>query len=228
MSHSRSQFLIIIIAAFCLTGLIFLAADRAESNRNPRWSRPVMLDGVLLGYVELRPLAMENGLWSLDVYFEPLNGELGIVRENNLRWWQIAEREGREGYPRIDMQRGSTLPGSPGDDDDPAYYTLSEKLGLGGHFTPDEIFADNKYWMRDTPQPEDGVSFETWLVKQEESSITRLVGFTWGIISNKGQVASVVQPMFITKSKYDFPAIISQSGFGSHWTDHTSPTLDYQ
>jgi len=200
---------------------IFWGASNSGSMKNPARVRPVIQHGTLLGYVELKPLEYKHDLWNLDVYFEPLGKNLGLVRDHHLRWWQIVDRNGWDGYPRMDLQRGTHLPGSPGDDDDPAYYTRDEKLGLGGYFSPEEIFADNKYWLRDAPQPEDGVSFEAWLVWQGDHEIERLVGFEWGLDAREDKVWRVRDPKFINKSRYDFPQILERSGFGSQWQDLT-------
>ena len=180
-----------------------------------------MHEGKLLGFVKLKQLELKNGLWSLDVCFDPIDRDIGIVREHQLRWWQIVDRKGWEGYPRMDLQQGSDLPGSPGDDDDPAYYTRNEKLGLGGYFSPEEIFADNKYCLRDAPQPENGVSFEAWLVVQGDHEVVRLVGFEWGLDARDGEVWRVRNPRFVLESKYCLPRILEQSGFGSSWRDRT-------
>ncbi|MBU1637738.1 hypothetical protein KKC97_08755 [bacterium] len=213
------------VFALALVGVfaVFWGAKLSGLAKNPAFHRPVMLNGELLGYVELRPLELKNGLWSLDVFFEPLNQNLGVVRARQLRWWQIVDREDREGYPRMDLQRGSSLPGSPGDDDDPAYYTRDEKLGLGGYFSPQEIFADDKYWLRDAPQPENGASFEAWLVRQGDHGFERLVGFEWGLDAKAGKVWRVRHPKFLNDSRYNLSQILERSGFGSSWRDRTKP-----
>lgn len=208
-----------------MVAAVFWGAYVSGQTKNPATHRPVLLKGNLLGYVELRPLEFKDGLWNLDVFFAPSNRNLGVVRENELRWWQIVDRETWDGYPRMDLQRGSSLPGSPGDDDDPAYYTRDEKLGLGGYFSPQEIFTDNKYWLRDAPRPEDGVSFESWLVWQGDREIIRLAGFAWGLDAEDGRVWQVRHPRFIDESKYSLPRILETSGFGSDWKDNTQSAI---
>jgi len=200
---------------------VFFGAGVARTLKNPTTNRPVVYNGQELGFVELKPLKLKNRLWRLEVFFEPVDQNLGIVREHQLRWWQVVDREGWEGYPRMDLQRGTGLPGSPGDDDDPAYYTRNEKLGIGGHFSPEEIFRDNKYWLRDAPQPEEVVSFEAWLIWQGDHEFVRLLGFEWGLDAHEGEVWRIHQPRFISESRYDLPRILEQSGFSSRWRDKT-------
>jgi hypothetical protein len=219
--HFSIAFLLSLAGAWA----IFWGASDAGSIRDSARIRAVVHQGELLGYVELKPLELKHNLWSLDVFFNPLDRNLGVVREHKLRWWQIVDREGWEGYPRMDLQRGTYLPGSPGDDDDPAYYTRDEKLGRGGFFSPEEIFSENKYWLRDAPLPENGVSFEAWLVWQGDHEIERLVGFEWGLDANEGKVWRVRDPKFINESRYDLQQILEQSGFGSSWLDKTEATI---
>jgi hypothetical protein len=218
---SRIQTAALFVIAVILLAATLWAGSVGQSRLNPRWSQPVRLEQELLGYVHLRPLELENGFWTLNIYFEPLNHDLRVLREHSLRWWQIADRDNLPGYPRMDLQRGTSLPGSPGDDDDPAYYTRREKLGLGGYFSPEEIFRDNKYWLRDSPAPDEGVRFEAWLVRQGDLEIERLLGFEWGLVASPGYVERVHEPEFISHSRYHFPTVLKTSGFGADWKDIT-------
>lgn len=187
--------------------------------------KPVNKHGNLIGNVIIYNLVNINGHLGLNVKFQPVNGDLNIINTAHLNWWQGYYRPDDPGYPRIDPQNiNGPLPGQQGDDDDPSYYTNNERSGNGvpGGFNPNTIFNGNNWWMRDFPDPGNGLNFETWLVEQINNTVERLVGFNWGINANGGTVIGPDEPSFINNTQYNWPQLLNNSGFGTYWRDITT------
>ena len=105
--------------------------------------KPVNKHGNIIGNVIIYNLVNINGQLGLNVKFQPANGDMNIINNAHLNWWQGADRPDRPGYPRVDPQNiNGPLPGPGGDDNDPSYYTNNERSGNGvnGGFNPNTIF----------------------------------------------------------------------------------------
>lgn len=166
-----------------------------------------------LGWIIVRPLGPEG---DLRLAFEPY-GELGI-REQEIEWWQLAERQDRPGYPRIDPQSGgSGLPGARGEDEDPAYYSVNDYTNP---VLSSRVFADGKYWLLDRPTHDSGFNFESWLVKRTgPKSVTQLAGITWGITVRSDGSYTLRNPAPLRRlSRFNWEEALRISGFGSGWT----------
>ncbi|MBU0691092.1 hypothetical protein KKH18_04680, partial [bacterium] len=183
---------------------------------------PVNKHGNIIGNVILYNLVNTgnpNNPWKVNVGFFPANGDMNIIQNCHLNWWQIAHRNDRPGYPRQDLQNGNTLPGNPGDDNDPSYYTNDDRANNGSGWPG--VYANNGWWMQDSPGPGNGINFETSLVEQINNTVERLVTFNWGIQANGGTVTGLDHPNRINNLSYNQPQILNNSGFGNYWSDVT-------
>ncbi|MCB9357926.1 MAG: hypothetical protein H6506_02315 [Calditrichaeota bacterium] len=163
-----------------------------------------------LGRVELWPLTPGG---ELRLAFKPHHG----ANTENLEWWQLAERQDRPGYPRVDPQSGgSGLPGARGEDEDPAYY--SERDFADPELSA-RIFADQGFWLLDRPTHDSGFNFESWLVRRTgPKSAVLLAGITWGIkLGANGQRVQRHPEPLRGVSRFDWEEALRISGFGSGW-----------
>lgn len=179
---------------------------------------PVVKDGDTLGYTNLRPLSIHGEL-RLAFVPEPSGGAGAPL----LEWWQLAERQDRPGYPRIDPQSGgSGLPGAKGEDEDPAYYSKSD------YENPElaaRISAEGKYWLLDRPTHDSGFRFESWLVERTgPKSVRPLMGIRWGITVRSGEIVKLHHPEQIRRgTRFDWEESLRISGFGTGWEIQLMP-----
>lgn len=169
-----------------------------------------------VGKIEINPLGLDGALRLAFVKNPDLNSE------RKIEWWQLAKRDDRSGYPRIDPQSGgSGLPGAKGEDEDPAYY--SERDFVNSVLAP-LIFEEGKFWLLDRPTHDSGFRFESWLVERTgEKSVTLLTGIRWGITINDDQTISLHQPRPLTHhSHFNWHESLRISGFGSGWEISTA------
>lgn len=174
---------------------------------------PVVLDSVQIGEIELPPLTTDG---QLELSFAGMDA--GAVTRFRLEWWQLAEREDRPGYPRIDPQSGgSGLPGAKGEDEDPAYYSRSdfENPELAAR-----IFANGRFVLLDRPTHDSGFRLESWLVQRiGDKHVRRLSGVQWGITVCDGHLAALHHPRpMVWRSRFDWEESLRISGFGVGWT----------
>lgn len=179
---------------------------------------PVTLGGEYLGEIELTPLSLDGQL-----HLGFTGGEADVVTRYRLEWWQLAEREDRPGYPRIDPQSGgSGLPGAKGEDEDPAYYSAEDYSNpeLGSR-----IFSDGRYVLLDRPTHDSGFRLESWLVQRLDGKhVRRLAGVQWGITVIDGALAELHHPRpMVRRSRFDWEESLRISGFGVGWTIEDEP-----
>ncbi len=191
------------------------SGERAELGAG---TVPVVRDRDTLGTIHLAPLSTFGDL------------RLGFAKregtESNgskLEWWQLAERQDRPGYPRIDPQSGgSGLPGAKGEDEDPAYYSVRdyENLELAAR-----IFDAGKYWLLDHPTHDSGFRFESWLVERSGPKRVRpLVGIRWGITVREGEIVKLHHPEQIVRgTRFNWEESLRISGFGTGWEISNMP-----
>lgn len=207
------------LSALVVVGLIVWAGGGLGGAQGSYQTAEILvldIDGDEVGRIEMFPLGTDG---SLKLSF--LRGE-NLAEERNFEWWQLAEREDRSGYPRIDPQSGgSGLPGAKGEDEDPAYYSESD-------FTNPElsqlILADGKFWLLDRPTHDSGFRFESWLVERTgRKGIVLLAGISWGVSVRNGEIAELHHPEVMqTTSRFDWEESLRISGFGSGWQIHIS------
>lgn len=167
--------------------------------------------GETLGHIEVRPLGLDG---TLRLAFEP---DSGTRNSSSIEWWQLAEREDRPGYPRIDPQSGgSGLPGAKGEDEDPAYYSEAD---LVNRELQAEIFRDGKFWLLDRPTLDSGFRFESWLVERlGPKQVRKLAGLEWGVTLKDGRIKTLRHPQPVKrKSRFDWHESLRISGFGVGW-----------
>lgn len=202
------------LIAFCAIALVFLGgktnADEAKFKGDNRLTVKDR-SGSVIGEIEVNPLGRDGSL------------RLAFVRKPEIRndrrfeWWQLAEREDRPGYPRVDPQSGgSGLPGAKGEDEDPAYYSESD---FNNPVLAPLIFEDGKFWLLDRPTHDSGFRFESWLIERTgPKSATKLAGIHWGITVRDGKLMFLHQPTpIIQKSRFDWHESLRISGFGVGW-----------
>jgi len=197
----------------------FVTKAWAEHTPDHIGGRNVVIGGVLVGRVELYRLIGGRGL---NVYFHPANGDLNVINQYGLNWWQAVNRPQEPGVAdHIDTLNVSTgLPGvPPGDDNDPSYYTNAERTPHVGPptFNPNQIFAGGNWWMVDFPGDHINIRFETWLVSSGGQGVQRHVCFNWGFADGGGVVTNTGEPSFINDSVFNLADLLNISGFGPNW-----------
>ncbi len=209
----RSGLKLIVLAASAVLLVLLAGFTRVGQSEFNGPFRLAVADeaGRHLGEIEVNPLDADGAL------------RLGFARDPSLpetykiQWWQLAEREDRSGYPRIDPQSGgSGLPGAKGEDEDPAYY--SESDFADPNLAP-LIFKEGKFWLLDRPTHDSGFRFESWLVMRTgPKSITLLQGVRWGITVKGGTLIDRHDPLPVRHlSHFDWHESLRISGFGSGW-----------
>lgn len=215
-SHTRP--LLLVIAGLLVVGVHFGGSAICDSPALGSVTVPVVKDGDTLGLVELNQLSVYGEL-RLAFVEKPT----ATVRDLKLEWWQLAERQDRPGYPRIDPQSGgSGLPGAKGEDEDPAYYSSKdyENPELAARVT-----AEGKYWLLDRPTHDSGFRFESWLVERSgPKSIRPLIGIRWGITVHGGEIVKLHHPEQILRGTgFDWAESLRISGFGTGWEIQRMP-----
>ena len=207
----------ILFVAACLSDFVGLA----WANHRPGHigGRNVIIGGVLVGRVELYNLI---GGRTLNVYFHPANGDLNVINQYGLNWWQAVNRPEEPGVPdHMDTQNitNGLANANPGDDNDPSYYTNAERTPHNGapSFNPNQIFSGGNWWMKDAPGDHINIRFETWLVTSGGFSVKRLVCFNWGFTDGGGVVTNTGNPTFVNGSVFNLGQTLPDSGFGSGW-----------
>ncbi|MBK6765740.1 MAG: hypothetical protein IPG71_05215 [bacterium] len=207
MSHSWRWPLLIAVG---LTGLVLWGGQRSEGAAVGRL--PVFAASSQIGEIELRHLSPDG---QLRLGFK--GAGVDAVSQHRLEWWQLAEREDRPGYPRIDPQSGgSGLPGAKGEDEDPAYYSPADFA------TPElaaRIFAEGGLYLLDRPTHDSGFRLESWLVQRiGPKHVKRLVGVRWGITVRDGALVALHHPEPVAqRSRFDWEESLRISGFGIGW-----------
>lgn len=199
------------VGLFLLVALAGLSASGLAGSSDTAMHVVLRLDGSIAGEIESRNLTPEGTLRL--AFVEHGREDDGPKYE----WWQLAEREDRSGYPRIDPQSGgSGLPGARGEDEDPAYYSESDYLNPE---LSSRIFQEEKYWLLDHPTHNSGFRFESWLVEREgPKEIVLLAGVSWGISVKNGEITALHHPQAIARmSRFDWHESLRISGFGSGW-----------
>jgi hypothetical protein len=198
--------LVLALATALLCFMLFMGAETAQQQAIRSNVKDVYVDGEQIGTVHLFPLTRSGGL---RIYFDPKDRNLSVIQELGLSWWQAIDRPGMSGYPRMDVEPAGT-------DDDPAYYTHEERHDKS--LRP-LIFRDNKWWMQDFPDPENGADFETWFVRRRNRTVERLILIEWGFDAQNSQITNYKHPKFIETSRYNLPDFLSQNGFGDGWVE---------
>lgn len=168
--------------------------------------------GIDVGSLETRTLGVDG---SLKLGYKSGRPE---TYGSEFQWWQLAERDDRPGYPRIDPQSGgSGLPGARGEDEDPAYYSA---VDFKNPELAARIFEGGAYWLLDRPSHDSGFHFESWLVHRTgPKSAHPLVGISWGITVRAGEVVGRHHPQpILGRSRFDWAESLRISGFGTGWS----------